>query len=93
MEALPQIMVEAETCVAVLEEVGRKLQETIAADENGKAVIRREIAAVPPLQLAELEAQVQAQGHKFYGIFANDPGALELFDEIEKQREQHPLAK
>ena len=41
-------------------------------------------------EVIELEAQVQAQGHKFYGIFADDPGALEIFDEIERLRDQHP---
>lgn len=40
----------------------------------------------------ELEAQVQAQGHKFYGIFADDPSALEVFDEIERLRDQQPLS-
>jgi hypothetical protein len=43
-------------------------------------------------ELAELEAQVQAQGHKFYGIFADDPDALEVFDEIERLRDQETLA-
>jgi hypothetical protein len=26
--------------------------------------------------------------YRHYGIFANDPGALELFDEIKRQRDQ-----
>lgn len=46
----------------------------------------------PVPELAELEAQVQAQGHKFYGIFADDPGALEVFDEIERLRDQETIA-
>jgi hypothetical protein len=37
-------------------------------------------------EVTELEAQVEAQGHKFYGIFADDPGAMEVFDEIERLR-------
>lgn len=45
-----------------------------------------------PQELAELEALVQAQGHKFYGIFADDPGALEVFDEIERLRDQQTIA-
>jgi len=48
--------------------------------------------SLPTQELAELEAQVQAQGHKFYGIFADDPGALEVFDEIERLRDQETLA-
>lgn len=47
---------------------------------------------LPTQELAELEAQVQAQGHKFYGIFADDPGALEVFDEIEWLRDQETIA-
>jgi hypothetical protein len=49
-------------------------------------------ADLSPQELAALEAQVQAQGHTFYGIFADDPGALEVFDEIEELRNQQPLA-
>lgn len=47
---------------------------------------------LPPQELAALEAQVQAQGHKFYGIFADDSGALAVFDEIEQLRDHQPLA-
>jgi hypothetical protein len=46
----------------------------------------------PAQEPAELEAQVQAQGHKLYGIFADDPGALDVFDEIERLRDQEIIA-
>lgn len=49
-------------------------------------------STMPQHDLAELEARVLAQGHKFYGIFADDPGALEVFDEIERMRDQKTLA-
>ncbi len=49
-------------------------------------------STMPQHDLAELEARVLAQGHKFYGIFADDPGALEVFDEIERLRDQETLA-
>lgn len=42
-------------------------------------------------ELARLEAQVEAMGHKYYGIFADDPGAMEVFDEIERLRDQHTI--
>lgn len=44
-----------------------------------------------PQELAEIEERVKAMGYKHYGIFADDPGALEIFDEIERQRDQLTL--
>jgi hypothetical protein len=46
-----------------------------------------------PQELAELEAQVEAMGHKYYGIFADDPGGMEVFDEIERLRDQHTFVE
>lgn len=40
---------------------------------------------------SELDWQLQAKGWKYYGIFADDPGAMEVFDEIERQRDQHTI--
>jgi len=90
VEALPEITAEGPTCEAALKEIGQKLQSSLT---NG------EIAAAPksaeeeltPQELAELEAQVEAMGHKYYGIFADDPGAMEVFDEIEQLRNQHTI--
>lgn len=45
----------------------------------------------PPIsdeELAEIVARLRARGHVGIGVFANDPGAFELFDEIERQRDQ-----
>lgn len=91
VETSPRITAEGESCKAVLEEIGLKLLEALAEVEG--AVDPAESAAHQslPRELAELEAQVQAQGHKFYGVFADDPGALEVFDEIERLRDQHTL--
>ncbi|HEX4949174.1 MAG TPA: hypothetical protein VFZ34_21030, partial [Blastocatellia bacterium] len=44
----------------------------------------------PPLD-EELAAQLRAKGYKNFGIFADDPGALEVFDEIERLRDQHTI--
>jgi hypothetical protein len=41
-----------------------------------------------PQDQAELEAQVEAIGHKYYGIFADDPGTMEVFDVIQRVRDQ-----
>jgi hypothetical protein len=48
-------------------------------------------AQITEQELAELEAQVEAMGHKYYGIFADDTGAMEVFDEIERMRDQHNI--
>ena len=81
VETLPQIQAEGENCEGVLEEIGRKLQDTLTVNAPDDSP-----------ELAALEAQVQAQGHKFYGIFADDPGALEVFDDIERLRDQETIS-
>jgi hypothetical protein len=35
---------------------------------------------------SKLDLQLSEMGYRHYGIFANDPGALELFDEIDRQQ-------
>ncbi len=45
----------------------------------------------PPIseeELAEIVARLRARGHVGLGVFANAPGAFELFDEIERERDQ-----
>ena len=34
-------------------------------------------------------SEMEALGYRHYGVFANDPEALKLFDEIEEARNQH----
>ncbi|MEP7339922.1 MAG: hypothetical protein ABI977_19445 [Acidobacteriota bacterium] len=92
VETLPRVTAEGESCEAVLEEIGRKLQMTLANGESATAPAASGADGLSPQELAELEAQVQAQGHKFYGIFSDDPGALEVFDEIERLRDQQIIA-
>lgn len=84
IEAWPQIAAEGETCEAVLEEIGRKLHAEILNGENTAAPLS-------PQELTALEIQAQAMGHKLYGVFAADPGALAVFDEIERLRDQHTI--
>ena len=38
-----------------------------------------------------LTEQLHAQGYQHFGIFADDPGALELFDEIERERDRNTI--
>jgi hypothetical protein len=35
---------------------------------------------------SELDLRLGKMGYRHYGAFANDPGALELFDEIERRQ-------
>jgi len=90
VEALPEITAEGPTCEAALKEIGQKLQSSLANGES-TAVPKSAEEEMSPRELAELEAQVEAMGHKYYGIFADDPGAMEVFDEIERLRDQHTI--
>lgn len=45
--------------------------------------------STPQLSDEELDAKLKAMGYEHFGIFADDPGALEVFDEIERLRDQH----
>jgi hypothetical protein len=41
-----------------------------------------------PKEVAKLEAQVEAMGHKYQGDIADDLVAMKVFDEIERLRNQ-----
>ena len=90
VETLPQIQAEGENCEGVLEEIGRQLHAVLAIPENETAPSNA--SGLSADELAKLEAQVQAQGHKLYGIFADDPGALDVFDEIERLRNEETVS-
>lgn len=94
VETVPEITAEGPTCEAVLEEIGQKLRSSLSNGENAAVPVatpRSGEEKMSPRELAELEAQVEAMGHEYYGIFANDPGAMEVFDEIERLRDQHTI--
>lgn len=94
VETAPEITAEGPTCEAVLEEIGQKLQSSLANGENDATPVaapRSGEGEMSPRELAELEAQVEAMGHEYYGVFANDPGAMEVFDEIERLRDRHTI--
>lgn len=42
-----------------------------------------------PFDQAKIEDPLIAKGFRHYGIFADDPEALKLFDEIEEERNKH----
>ncbi len=40
---------------------------------------------------ATMPERLHANGYRHFGIFADDPGALEVFDEIERERDQNTI--
>jgi predicted RNase H-like HicB family nuclease len=92
VEKLPEITAEGSTCEEALKEIGQKLQSSLVDGESA-ATPRPVKDEMTPQELAELEAQVEAMGHKYYGIFADDPDAMEVFDEIERLRNQHTIGR
>lgn len=87
---IPAIVAEGESREEVLEDIQRQIAEAIATSEFVK------VPGPYPEQVvygygSELDRQLQAKGWKHYGGFADDPGALEMFDEIERQRDQHTI--
>src|SRR5262245_25157394 len=88
--AIPAISAEAESREAVLEEIRRQLAEAIATSE-----ITTVTGPVPEEVVegdgSELDLGLSKMVYRHYGIFANDPRALKLFDEIERQRDQQTI--
>jgi predicted RNase H-like HicB family nuclease len=87
---IPAITAEGESREEVLENIRQQLDEAVATSEIVK-VSGPYPEAVVYGDGSELDLRLQALGWKHYGIFADDPGALELFDEIERQRDQNTI--
>ena len=68
------------------EQVLRQIQSRI-----GELLRQAEIVTVtaPALLPAEETDELHAQGWDDHGLFKDDPQALELFDEIEEERDRH----
>ena len=94
--AFPQFTAEGSSRDAVLEEIKEQLATLEAESEIVSVPVqqRQETPpeAAPPLD-EELAAQLRAKGYKHFGIFADDPGALAVFDEIERLRDQHTIGE
>lgn len=87
---IPAITAEGESREEVLEDIQRQLAEAVATSEFVK------VPGPYPEKVvygdgSELDLLLQRQGHRHYGIFADDPGAMEVFDEIERLRDQHTI--
>ena len=92
--AFPQYTAEGNSREAVLEEIKERLTTLEAESEVVSIPIQppkdRPGESAPPLD-EELAAKLRAMGYEHFGIFADDPGALEVFDEIERLRDQHTI--
>lgn len=86
---LPFIQAQADTRAEALVQIEARLQETIEHSEAVTVIVQREY---PPINVEELSENelieaLQARGHTALGIFKDNPEALEMFDEIERQRD------
>jgi len=87
---IPAISAEAESREAALDEIRRQLADAIATSE-----ITTVSGPVPEKVVegdgSELDLRLSKMGYRHYVIFDNDPGALDLFDEIERQRDKQTI--
>jgi hypothetical protein len=94
--AFPQFTAEGESREAVLEEIKEQLSTLEAESEIVRLPLSQRAALplepAPPLD-EELAAKLRAMGYEYFGAFADDPGALELFDEIERERDQRLIGE
>ena len=90
--AFPQFTAEGASREAVLEEIKEQLASLEAESEIVTIPVQQRqetpVETAPPLD-EELAAKLRSMGYEYFGIFADDPGALEVFDEIERLRDQH----
>ena len=90
--AFPQFTAEGASREAVLEEIKEQLASLEAESEIVSIPVQQRqetpVETAPPPD-EELAAKLRSMGYEYFGIFADDPGALEVFDEIERLRDQH----
>lgn len=76
---MPHLAVEGESRADVLTAIKNLLS---------RSVRHAEVVTVS-LSNGNQENALADKGYRHYGIFANDPEALKLFDEIEEERNKH----
>jgi len=84
MLGFPFIVEEALSREQALAQVERRITTLI---NNAEIITLR--APEIPLEMSESDDKLMAQGWDDHGLFKDDPGALELFDEIERERDRH----
>jgi hypothetical protein len=88
--AMPHIAAEGASRAAVLEEIRRKLAGAMTNLEVVTVSLSSDETPRFPDE-TPAEKRLREKGYRHYGIFANDPGALEVFDEIERRRDQFTI--
>lgn len=69
-----------------------RLRQRISELEPLTKEVQQRYEPSPPLD-EELAAKLREKGYEYFGAFADDPGALELFDEIERERDRHLIGE
>ncbi|MCG3161300.1 MAG: hypothetical protein JMDDDDMK_02451 [Acidobacteria bacterium] len=83
----PYIAEEAVSREQVIQQIQVRLAEILRHSE----VVTLAVPALSPVAAAEEEDALLAQGWDDHGLFKDDPEALKLFDEIEGERDRHPV--
>ncbi|MGH9847776.1 MAG: hypothetical protein ACREEM_54510 [Blastocatellia bacterium] len=77
---MPHLVAEGESREQALAVIKKMLTQSVR---------RAEVVTFSLLDQEEAEDPLAANGYRHYGIFADDPEALKLFDEIEEERNKH----
>ena len=77
---MPHLVAEAESREEVLASIQRILN---------RSVRHAEVVTMSVPEHIEVGGPLAASGYRHYGIFAGEPEALKLFDEIEEERNKH----
>ena len=77
---MPHLVAEGENREEVLAVIKEMLTQSVR---------RAEVVTLSLSDQEEAEDPLVANGYRHYGIFADDPEALKLFDEIEEERNKH----
>ena len=83
---IPAIRAEAESREAVLEEIRRQIAEAVATNDiyHGPGPVPEKVVEGDG---SELDLRLSKLGYRHYGYLCQRSGAMELFDEIERQRD------
>ena len=79
--SLPELKSEACSRGEALEQIQQRLSDFLRESEI--------VTVSVPQTALNGASEMEALGYRHFGVFANDPEALRLFDEIEEARNQH----
>lgn len=84
--ALPDCVAEAPTRDEVLEHIREQIKQVMLYSE----VVRLQVPVVPEITETPSAETIQTPWH-WFGFFQDDPTWADLFDEIERQRNEHVI--